>query len=131
MDQKPGQIKVKSGVSVSEIRYLKGLEIKTQKYGITSTTTWESLKLGTIVEETEGEKSKMVRLKDRWLKWKECEKEGEHRSLVFEKQNKVLGAKGGSWRSKKMEVTIYQSNISIIHKSMDLLIISLLNNNFK
>ena len=47
----------------------------------------------------------------------------------FEKQGKILGAKGGSWRSKKMETTVYQSNISIFHKSLDLLISSVLNNN--
>ena len=45
----------------------------------------------------------------------------------FEKQEKILGAKGGSWRSKKMETTVYQSNISIFHKSLDLLISSILN----
>ena len=47
----------------------------------------------------------------------------------FEKQEKILGAKGGSWRSKKMETTVYQSNISIFRKSLDLLISSTLNNN--
>jgi hypothetical protein len=29
----------------------------------------------------------------------------------FEKQKKILGAKGGSWRSKQMETTVYQSKI--------------------
>ena len=47
----------------------------------------------------------------------------------FEKQKKILGDKGGSWRSKKMETTVYQSTISIFHKSLDLLISSILNNN--
>ena len=38
---------------------------------------------------------------------------------------------GGEWkrRSKKMETTVYQLNISIFHKSLDLLISSILNNN--
>ena len=45
----------------------------------------------------------------------------------FEKQKKILGAKGRSWRSKKMETTVYQSNI--FHKSLDLLISNVLNNN--
>ena len=49
----------------------------------------------------------------------------------FEKQEKILGAERGSWRSKKMETTVYHniSNISIFHKSLDLLISSILNNN--
>ena len=38
-----------------------------------------------------------------------------------------MGAKGG--RSKKMETTVNQSNRSIFHKSLDLLISSILNNN--
>jgi hypothetical protein len=29
----------------------------------------------------------------------------------YEKQEKILGAKGGSWRSKKMETRVYQLNI--------------------
>ena len=37
-------------------------------------------------------------------------------------------AKGGSWRSKKMETTVYHSNISIFHNSLDLVISSILNN---
>ena len=41
------------------------------------------------------------------------------------KKKKILGAKG----SKKMETTIYQSNISIYHKTLDLLTSSILNNN--
>ena len=36
--------------------------------------------------------------------------------------------KGGSWKSKKMEKTVHQSNISIFHKSLDPLIKSILNN---
>ena len=47
----------------------------------------------------------------------------------FEEQKKILGIKGGSWRSEKMETTVYQSNISIFHKSMDPLISSMFNNN--
>ena len=47
----------------------------------------------------------------------------------FEKQKKILEAKGGSWRSKKMETPVYQSNISVLHKSLDLLISSIINNN--
>ena len=47
----------------------------------------------------------------------------------LEKQEKILGAKGGSWRSKRMETTVYQLNIRIFHKSLDLLISSILNNN--
>ena len=47
----------------------------------------------------------------------------------FEKQEKILRMKGGSWRSKKMETTVHQSNISIFHKSLDRLISSKLNNN--
>ena len=47
----------------------------------------------------------------------------------FEKQEKIFWAKGGSWRSKKMETTVHQLNISIFHKSLDLLISSILNNN--
>ena len=43
----------------------------------------------------------------------------------LEKQEKILGAKGGSWRSKKMVTTVYQSNISNFHKSLDLLISSI------
>ena len=43
---------------------------------------------------------------------------------------KILGAKGGSWRSKKMETRVYQEEIQVIfRKSMDLLIRSILNNN--
>ena len=44
----------------------------------------------------------------------------------FEKHEKILGAKGGGWGSKGMETTVYQSNISIFHKSLDLLISSIL-----
>ena len=47
----------------------------------------------------------------------------------FEKQEKILGATGGSWKSKKMETTVFQSNISIFHKFLDLLISSILNSN--
>ena len=48
----------------------------------------------------------------------------------LEKQEKILGAKGGRWRSKKMETTVYQSNISIFHESLDLLISRILTNNY-
>ena len=44
-------------------------------------------------------------------------------------QKKILGAKGGSSRYKKIETTVYQSNTSIFHKSLDLLISSIINNN--
>ena len=50
-------------------------------------------------------------------------------SRWFQKHEKILGAKGGSWGSKKMETTVYQVNISIFHKSLGLLITSILNNN--
>ena len=33
---------------------------------------------------------------------------------LYEKYKKILGAKGGSWRSKKTETTVYQSNMSSI-----------------
>ena len=29
----------------------------------------------------------------------------------FEKQKKILGFKGGSWKSKKVETIVYQSNL--------------------
>ena len=47
----------------------------------------------------------------------------------FEKQ-KILGAKGGSWRLKKMETTVYHTNIrkNVIYKFMDMLISIIINN---
>ena len=47
----------------------------------------------------------------------------------FQKQKKILVGIGGSWKSKKMETTVYESNISIFRKSMDLLISSIHSNN--
>ena len=52
----------------------------------------------------------------------------------FKNQKKILGAKGGSWRSKEMETTVYQSinhkeEIHIFHKFMDLLVSSIINTN--
>ena len=49
----------------------------------------------------------------------------------FEKQKKIFGAKGGSWRSKKMETIVYQSSIRKKYKLsmyLDLQISSILNN---
>ena len=65
-------------------------------------------------------------LKDR------CERSRKKKNTApwwFEKQKKILGAEGGSWRSKKMEMTADQSNMRkkyIFHKSIDLLISNIL-----
>ena len=70
-----------------------------------------------------------------WYHWRidggseRCRKKKNTAPRWFEKQMKILGAKGVSWRSKKMETTVCYSNISIFHNSLDLLISSILNNN--
>ena len=46
----------------------------------------------------------------------------------FEKQKNILGAKGGGWRSKKMETTVHKLNIKKEYKSIDLLMHIILDN---
>ena len=46
-----------------------------------------------------------------WRKWNEYEEEedDDDDDIWFDKQKKILGAKEGSWRSKKLETIVYQS----------------------
>ena len=54
----------------------------------------------------------MMLLKKRWHGSERSRKKKNNTApWWFEKPKKLFGAKGGSWRLKKMETTVYQSNI--------------------
>ena len=58
----------------------------------------------------------VMTLKDRGQNWKEYEEEEETAPWWFETQNNTMGAKGENLKSKKIETSVYQSNIRMKYK---------------
>ena len=72
----------------------------------------------------------MKSLKDRWQKWKEWEEEEKHSSLMIWETEEKYGELKVEKEEENDSLSIeHKEGIHIFHKSMDLLISSILNNN--